>query len=131
MEWPSLHTPLLKLISHCLCNFLKNRITFSAGAYRGKMALRARNKFGAPCSSPRSFGSKCTVLKKLLATVLGLIGARGIVPSYPLGTPLVISESGRSPHSDQLCIRHMTMAKWDGSSARHEKCSNVIDNPGR
>ena len=34
---------------------------------------------GAPCSNLRSFGSKRTVLKKVLATFLGLFGARGIV----------------------------------------------------
>jgi len=33
-----------------------------------------------PCSNLRSFGSKCSVLKKVLVTLLGLIGARGIVP---------------------------------------------------
>jgi len=47
------------------------------------------------CSSLRSFGSKCTVLKKVFVTLLGLYGApilirrRGIVPPLPpLVTPL-------------------------------------------
>jgi len=35
------------------------------------------------CSNPRSLGRKCTVLKKGLVTLLGLIGARGIVPPCP------------------------------------------------
>ena len=35
------------------------------------------------CSSLRFFGSKCTVLKTVLVTLLGLFGARGIVPSLP------------------------------------------------
>jgi len=40
-----------------------------------------KSKFGAPCSN-RSFGSKCSLLKKVLATLLGLFGARGIVLSF-------------------------------------------------
>ena len=49
-----------------------------------------------PCSNLRSFGSKCTVLKKVLVILLGLFGAprndsappwwfgaRGIVPPFP------------------------------------------------
>jgi len=32
-----------------------------------------------PCSNLRSFGSKCSVLKKVLATLLGLFGTRDIV----------------------------------------------------
>jgi len=35
---------------------------------------RARSKFGVPSSNLRSFGSKCTVLKKVLVTLLGLSG---------------------------------------------------------
>jgi len=39
---------------------------------------------------PRSFGSKFTVLKKVLATLLGLFGARVIVPPLPpLVTPMI------------------------------------------
>jgi len=38
-----------------------------------------------PCSNLGSFGSKFTVLKKILVTFLVLFGARGIVP--PLTTP--------------------------------------------
>ena len=60
------------------------------GAYRSELAPGVRNKFGngAPCSNLRPFGSKCTVLKKKLATLLGLFGgpqwfeSRGIV--FPL-----------------------------------------------
>ena len=37
-----------------------------------------------PCSNLRSFGSKCTVLKKIFVTLLGLFGAL----LAPLGTPL-------------------------------------------
>jgi len=33
-----------------------------------------------PCSNLKSFGSKYTVLKKVLVTLMGLLGARGIVP---------------------------------------------------
>jgi len=39
------------------------------------MAPGARSKFIAPCSNLRSFGSKCTVLKKVLVTFLALLGA--------------------------------------------------------
>jgi len=41
--------------------------------------LGARNKFGAPaCLNLRSFGSKCTVLIKVLAILLGLFGALSV-----------------------------------------------------
>ena len=57
---------------------------------------------GAPISQPtvRSFGSKGTVLKKVLATLLGLFGANPLrvirhpdhcVPVAPLGTPLLVT----------------------------------------
>jgi len=36
------------------------------------------------CSNLRFFGSKCTVVKKVLVTSLRLFGARGILPSLPL-----------------------------------------------
>jgi len=52
-----------------------------------------------PYSNRRSFGSKCTVLKKVLATFLGLFGtpqrfgARGVAPSLPvLGTSLMLTQ---------------------------------------
>jgi len=44
---------------------------------------RARNKFGASILETKVFQSKCVVLKKVLATFLGLFGTRGIVPSFP------------------------------------------------
>ena len=42
-----------------------------------------------PWSNLRSFGSKCAVLEKVLTIVLGLFGARSIVPPFPLGKPLL------------------------------------------
>jgi len=39
------------------------------------MATGARNKLGTPFSNLSSFGSKFTVLKKVLVTLLGLFGA--------------------------------------------------------
>jgi len=36
-----------------------------------------------PCSNLRSFGSKCTVLKKVLGTLLGRFGAQETVPLCP------------------------------------------------
>ena len=36
------------------------------------MAPGARSKFGAPCSKLKSSGSKCTVLKEVVVTLLGL-----------------------------------------------------------
>jgi len=44
---------------------------------------RARNKFGASILETKVFQSKCVVLKKVLATFLGLFGTGGIVPSFP------------------------------------------------
>jgi len=40
------------------------------------MALGSRNKLVAPMFETEVFGSKCTVLKKVLVTLLGLFGAR-------------------------------------------------------
>jgi len=37
----------------------------------------------APCSNLMAFGSQCSVLKEVLMTLLGLFGARGIVPPSP------------------------------------------------
>ena len=45
------------------------------GAHRGYVAPEERNKFGAPCSNLRSFGSKYNVLKKKIATFLEIFGA--------------------------------------------------------
>ena len=50
------------------------------------MAPEAWSKFGAPCSNLRSFGSKCTVLKNVLVTLLRLSGA-----------PIVIRRPGMWP----------------------------------
>jgi len=53
----------------------------------------ARSRFGAPWSNLKSFGSKSTVMKKVLATLLGLFGAprSDSVPGalFPLTPPLV------------------------------------------
>jgi len=71
------------------------RLRCDTRTYRGKMVPRARKKFGAPRSNRRSFGSKCTVLKKKLAPLLGFFGtlqwfgARGIIPlRYVYGVTL-------------------------------------------
>jgi len=40
----------------------------------GLVGIGARDKFGAPCSNLKSFGSKCTVLKEVLVTLLELFG---------------------------------------------------------
>jgi len=67
------------------------------------MAPGARSKFGSPSSNLTSFGSKYTLLKKVVVTLLGLFGALrnhsalpaviwrpGIcAPLAPLVTPLV------------------------------------------
>jgi len=45
------------------------------GMYQGDMAPGIRNKFGDPCLNLRRFGSKYTVMKKKLVTLLGLFDA--------------------------------------------------------
>jgi len=59
-----------------------------------------KKRFGALCSNLRSFGSKCTVLKKVLATLSGLFSAPPLIlrpgrcaPFSPLVTSLVVIES--------------------------------------
>ena len=54
-----------------------------------------RSKLGAPCSNLRYFGSKCTVLKKVLVTLLGLfralciqsVSGKWCSPSHPRYAP--------------------------------------------
>jgi len=50
--------------------------------------LGQKASLAPPYSNLTSFWSKCTVLKKVLVVLLGLFGARGIVPPCPLVTPL-------------------------------------------
>jgi len=64
------------------------------------MAPGTRRKFGAPMFEPEVFGSKSTVLKKVLATLLGLFGAPAVIwhpgncaPLPPLVTPLAAGGS--------------------------------------
>jgi len=54
------------------------------------MVPGAKSKFGAPCSNMRSFGSKSTVMKKVLVTLLGLFGAS----HSHSATPAVIRHPG-------------------------------------
>jgi len=63
------------------------------------MAPGAGGKFGAPppCSKLRSFGSKCTVLKTVLVTLLGLFGAPR--------SHLALGELYPLPPSLRLCLR--------------------------
>jgi len=46
----------------------------------------ARSKFEPPSSKLRSFVSKCTVLKKVLVTLLGLFGAPAVIWRPPIVT---------------------------------------------
>jgi len=39
------------------------------------MVPGARNKFGAPMFEPKVFWGKCAIVKKVLATLLGLVGS--------------------------------------------------------
>jgi len=51
---------------------------------QGRTEVRRRpgqeTSLAPPCSNLRSFGSKCAVLEKVFATLLGLFGAWGIAP---------------------------------------------------
>jgi len=60
------------------------------------MAPGARVRLEPPCSNLTSSGRKCTVLKTVLVTLLGLFGARGIVPPFP---PSLRPCAQRSPKS--------------------------------
>jgi len=73
------------------------------------------------CSNLKSFVSKCTVLKKVLATFLGLFsapqwfGCRGIVPPSVRGTPLFILLVIQRRQRD--CRRESSVALfWDKSN---------------
>jgi len=86
-------------LTTCLCRFQLcaaplRRTTLRSGRYRSVFFLCTHNQGHAevrwrpgqetslapPCSSLRPFGSKCTVLKKVLAILLGLLGARVLCP---------------------------------------------------
>ena len=56
------------------------------------MAPGTRSKFGAPMFEPEVFRKQmhCT---EVLVTLLGLFGARGIVPYAPVVTPLITARS--------------------------------------
>jgi len=48
--------------------------SFSEGRNEAKWRLGQEASLAPPCSNLRSFGSKCSVLKKVLVTLLGLFG---------------------------------------------------------
>ena len=85
----------------------------NAVAYRGYMTPGARSKFGAPCSRLRSFGSKCTVLKKELVTLLELFGAP-IAPSLPPWWNLISghSDSGQNTPEASNFPAQVTHHQW-------------------
>jgi len=67
------------------------------------MAPGARSKFVVPMFEPRSFGSKFTVLKKVLVTLLGLFGTWGLCPlAHPLSSAKLTIElpTGLLPITD-------------------------------
>jgi len=71
----------LSLLSHSikLRAFQLSAVTISLHYLQGRNEIRWRlgqeSSLAPPCSKLRSFGSKCTVLKKVLVTLLGLFGA--------------------------------------------------------
>jgi len=81
------------------------------------MAPGARNKFATPCSNLRSFGSKCTVLKKSAHDIVGIFWAPRsdsvpgeLCPLAPLVTSLVLC------NENPKIFRKLTIIK----SERHE-----------
>jgi len=68
-----------------LCEIAVDRevVQFLLGVLQGRSEVRWRPGQGAssapPCSNLMSFGSKCTVLMNVLATLLRLIGAPSVV----------------------------------------------------
>ena len=82
-------------ITHCcklaedspMCVLMLAKVLCAGQAWpssQGRTEVTWRPGHGAslapPCSNLSSFGSKCTVSTKVLVTLLGLFGARGIVP---------------------------------------------------
>jgi len=80
-------TPNCKRHHHQLTGILAREVPRLNGARGGQ-----ETRLAPPCSNLKSFGRNCTVLKKVLATLLGLsgalqwFGARDIVPLAPLVT---------------------------------------------
>jgi len=66
--------------------------TWSQGRTEVRWGPGQETSLPPPCSKLRFYGNKCTVLKIVLATLLGLFGAPIVIPlpanCYPLVTPL-------------------------------------------
>ena len=103
---------LLLLLVQSLLNFrmlarfyyLLAACVISPYPYQGRKEVRWRPgqkpNLAPPCSNLRSFASKCTVLKKVLVTLLGLFDSHRsysapeeLCPLSPLVTPLPTSSS--------------------------------------
>jgi len=94
MRWPQsrgLRVRTRALLFNMLWQQGRNEVRWRPGQEAGSVP---------PCSNLRSFGSKCTVLKKVVVTLLGLFGATrsdttpgNCAPLPPLVTPLSDSHS--------------------------------------
>jgi len=79
-------------MGRCFCKQISPFCLDARDVQRGnevRWRPRQEASLAPPCLNLRSFGSKCTVLKKVLMTLLGLFGppqwfgARGFVPPAP------------------------------------------------
>ena len=92
---------------HFVVHWFTNHTTQGRNKVRWRQEKEA--SVALPCSSLRSFGSKCTVLKKVLVKLLGLFGAlrsdlvpRKLFPLTPLTTPLIAVWGGGSDRAATL-----------------------------
>ena len=103
--------------------------SFSQGCNEVRWRPGHEASLAPPCSTLRSFGSKCTVLKKVLMTLLGLFGAPRsdsapgeLFPLAPLVTPLVsvLSCSINKQNSDwiQKCREYGTVQNVNSNGLR-------------
>jgi len=77
-RWPRLTSASRTTKRWRTSSFLRWDEQVDAVAYRG-MAPEARNKFNAPMSNWGLLGVKCTVSKKVLATLMGLFGVHILI----------------------------------------------------
>jgi len=97
------------------CKFCKRLFLNQQGRHwQGRNEVRWRPgqeaSLAPPCSNLRSFGSKSTVLKKVLATMLGLFGA---------------PRSDSTPHSDKELCPPPPFVPPLGTEPSSESCNHI------
>jgi len=79
-----------------------NVLSFNNGHSEVGWRPGQKTSLAPPCSNTRSFRSKCTVLKKILATLLGLFDAPAVIRRSGNRAPLVTHQFNNQKNSIRL-----------------------------